>query len=102
LGRGGSSTVYRITDSKGNLFALKKVELRSHDHEAYCSFVNEIALLERLRGQDRIIQLMESEVNESKKLLLMVSGIVSLLFLAMNLTDNWMRTSRSWRWERLI
>lgn len=73
LGKGGSSRVYRITDREHNVFALKKVELGRGDLETYTSFCNEIELLKRLRGHDRIIQLVDSEVNEAKRTLIMVS-----------------------------
>lgn len=73
LGKGGSSRVYRVTDRDHNVFALKKVELGKGDLETYTSFCNEIELLKRLRGHDRIIQLVDSEVNEAKRTLIMVS-----------------------------
>ena len=76
LGRGGSSKVFRVSDRDHQIFALKKVDLgKGADSETYQSFLNEIELLERLRGHDRIIQLVASEVNEAKKSLIMVMEI---------------------------
>jgi serine/threonine protein kinase len=76
LGRGGSSKVFRVSDKDYNVFALKKVDLgKGADSETYQSFLNEISLLERLKGHDRIIQLVASEVNEWKKSLSMVMEI---------------------------
>lgn len=72
LGKGGSSRVYRVTDREHNVFALKRVELGKGDLETYNSFCNEIELLKRLRGHDRIIQLVDAEVNEAKRTLIMV------------------------------
>lgn len=92
LGKGGSSRVYRITDREHNVFALKKVELGRGDLETYTSFCNEIELLKRLRGHDRIIQLVDSEVNEAKRTLIMVRGLVLLLSLT-----NAKLEDRSWK-----
>lgn len=75
LGKGGSSRVYRVTDRDHSVFALKRVELGKGDLETYNSFCNEIELLKRLRGHDRIIQLVDAEVNEAKRTLIMVSLI---------------------------
>lgn len=76
LGRGGSSKVFRVRDAEHNVYALKKVDLgRGADGETYQSFLNEIELLERLRGHDRIIQLVSSEVNEPRRSLIMVMEI---------------------------
>ena len=76
LGRGGSSKVFRVSDRDHQVFALKKVDLgKGADSETYQSFLNEIDLLERLRGHDRIIQLVASEVNEARRSLIMVMEI---------------------------
>lgn len=76
LGRGGSSKVFRVSDKDFQVYALKKVDLgKGADSETYQSFLNEIDLLERLRGHDRIIQLVSHEVNEHKKSLIMVMEI---------------------------
>lgn len=73
LGKGGSSRVYRVLDEKNNLFAIKKVDISKNDHESRASFINEIHLLEKLRGNAQIIRLVDSEINDQKKVLLMVS-----------------------------
>ena len=75
LGKGGSSRVYRVLDEKNNLFAIKKVDISKNDAESRASFINEIALLERLRGNAQIIRLVDSEINDQKKVLLMVSDL---------------------------
>lgn len=72
LGKGGSSRVYRITGREHQLYALKCVQLGKGDLETYQSFCNEIELLRRLNGHDRVIQLIDAEVNEAKRTLLMV------------------------------
>lgn len=73
LGKGGSSRVYRVLDEKNNLFAIKKVDISKNDAESRASFINEIHLLEKLRGKGQIIRLVDSEINDTKKVLLMVS-----------------------------
>lgn len=75
LGKGGSSRVYRVLDEKNNLFAIKKVDISKNDAESRASFINEIHLLEKLRGKEQIIRLVDSEVNDGKKVLLMVRSL---------------------------
>lgn len=76
LGRGGSSKVFRVCDKDHLVYALKKIDLgRGADSETYQAFLNEISLLEALRGHDRIIQLVAHEVNEVKRSLIMVMEI---------------------------
>lgn len=76
LGRGGSSKVFRVSDRDHQIYALKKVDLgKGADSETYQAFLNEIDLLERLQGHDRIIQLVASEVNEARRSLIMVMEI---------------------------
>ncbi|KAK4049004.1 Serine/threonine kinase mps1 [Microbotryomycetes sp. JL201] len=75
LGKGGSSRVYRVLDEKNNLFAIKKVDISKNDAESRASFINEIHLLEKLRGNPQIIRLVDSEINDQKKVLLMVMEV---------------------------
>lgn len=74
LGRGGSSRVYRVLDHSNVLYALKKVDISRNDAETRASFINEICLLQKLRGKPQIIQLVDSEINDVKKNLFMVSS----------------------------
>lgn len=75
LGKGGSSKVWRVLDNKNSIYALKVVTLSKGDHETYFSFVNEIKLLEQLKGHDRVIRLIDSEVDEVNKRLSLVMEI---------------------------
>lgn len=59
------------------LYALKKVLLDRADQETISSYVNEINLLERLAGNDRIIRLLDSESNAKKKTLTLVGVLES-------------------------
>ncbi|KAM0750134.1 kinase-like protein [Meredithblackwellia eburnea MCA 4105] len=72
LGKGGSSRVYRVLDENNHLLAIKRVDISRNDAETRASFINEINLLQNLRGKAQIIQLVDSEMNDQKKQLLMV------------------------------
>ena len=64
IGKGGSSKVWRVISDTGGIFALKQVSIRAHDAETRASFVNEITLLEKLRGHPQIINLIASDMTE--------------------------------------
>lgn len=77
LGKGGSSKVYSvICPVKRVIYALKRVSLERADADTYHSYTNEIELLKRLRGHDRIIQLIDHQITFTQanrpKLLMMV------------------------------
>ncbi len=44
------------------IYALKRIRLTGRDHEAAAGFIDEITLLQRLRGHSNIIQLIDAEV----------------------------------------
>lgn len=78
LGKGGSSKVYSVLDpNKRVVLALKRVALDRADPDTLQSYTNEIHLLERLRGHERIIQLLGHQTSYSQsgrpKMLQMVS-----------------------------
>lgn len=62
LGKGGTSRVYRVMDNSQEMYALKRVSLDRTDPESMNGYMNEIALLKRLDGNNRIIRLIDSEV----------------------------------------
>ena len=74
LGKGGSSCVHRVIASDGNLFAYKRVEIRGGDDaDALCeSYVNEIELLQKLKGSPHIIELLDAEVDRNQNYIAMV------------------------------
>jgi len=72
IGRGGSSKVYKIISADNRQHALKKVKLKAADQASIDGYLNEIALLRKLRNNDRIIQLRDSEINEQHQVILMV------------------------------
>ena len=62
IGKGGSSRVYRVLSTANELYAVKRVSLDKTDAETMSGYMNEIALLKRLEGNQRIIRLIDSEV----------------------------------------
>ncbi|KAF8583165.1 kinase-like protein [Ramaria rubella] len=81
IGKGGSSRVYRVITPSNEIYALKRVSLDRTDQETMQGYMNEIALLRRLDGNERIIQLVESEVRGGSKghlMLVMECGEVDL------------------------
>jgi len=73
VGRGGSSKVFKVMCARTRkIFALKRIRIRKADRETLRSYCNEIALLQRLRGRDNIIQLIASEVREHAGLIYLV------------------------------
>ncbi|KXX76860.1 Serine/threonine-protein kinase MPS1 [Madurella mycetomatis] len=80
IGRGGSGRVYRVSAESGKMLALKRVPLELLDERAIQSFKGEIELLKRLHGVDRVIQLIDHELNLDKKMLSMVMEIGELDF----------------------
>ncbi|KAA1118842.1 Dual-specificity kinase, spindle pole body (SPB) duplication and spindle checkpoint function [Puccinia graminis f. sp. tritici] len=69
IGRGGSSKVFRagMTDGSPKMVAIKVVGLKQADEQTYQTFCNEIALLERLKGHDRIINLIDSSMDNLQR-----------------------------------
>jgi len=67
VGRGGSSKVYKVMASNRKVYALKKIKLDGQGAETVEGFKDEIALLGRLRGRDNIIQIIDSEIIDSKQ-----------------------------------
>lgn len=86
LGKGGSSKVYSvICPAKRVIYALKRVTLERADAETYQSYTNEIELLKRLRGHDRVIQLIDHQITFGQgnrpKVLMMVSDLKRTLLI---------------------
>lgn len=80
IGRGGSSKVFRVINGDGQIYALKKVNLKNLDDSTVHGYANEIQLLRKFANNPHIIQLIDSEMNrESGYLyLLMEYGEVDL------------------------
>jgi serine/threonine-protein kinase TTK/MPS1 len=75
VGRGGSSKVWRVMAENGKVFALKRVSLEDADENAVRGYKGEIDLLKKLEGNDRVVRLLDYEMNDEKQTLSVVSLI---------------------------
>ena len=69
IGRGGSSKVYRVMAENYKVFALKRVTLEDQDEHAIRGYKGEIDLLCKLEKVDRVVNLLDFEINEEKQTL---------------------------------
>ena len=72
IGKGGSCKVYRALSTEGRILAIKKVKLQGMSRKNIESYANEISLLKRLRSSPCIIQMYDSEVDITRKVILLV------------------------------
>ncbi|KAK8114639.1 serine/threonine-protein kinase nak1 [Apiospora kogelbergensis] len=80
LGRGGSAKVYRVAADNGKMFALKRVSTENADPMTIRGFKGEIDLLKKLNNVDRVISLIDWEMNEEKQALSLVMEMGELDF----------------------
>ncbi|KAK2034662.1 kinase-like protein [Colletotrichum zoysiae] len=80
IGRGGSGKVYRVATASGTVFALKRVSLTHMDEFTEKGLRGEIELLQRLRGVERVIQLIDYEMNTEKQALSVLMEVGELDF----------------------
>ena len=66
IGRGGSSKVYRVMAENYKVFALKRVTLEDQDELAIRGYKGEIDLLKKLEKVDRVVTLLDWEINEER------------------------------------
>lgn len=66
IGRGGSSKVYRVMAENYKVFALKRVTLEDQDDLAIRGYKGEIDLLKKLEKVDRVVTLLDWEINEER------------------------------------
>jgi serine/threonine protein kinase len=72
IGSGGSSIVYKAFSEDFQTVAIKRVRIGDLPKATYDGYINEINLLERLRGRDEIVQLLDSAVDYDEGLLHLV------------------------------
>ena len=72
LGRGGSSSVYRVLSQAKEVLALKRVAIEDAEPRLVEMYSNEITVLESLTGDKHVVQLIDSEVDAER-------GLVQLL-----------------------
>lgn len=75
IGRGGSAKVWRVTAENGKMWAVKRVSLEHADEATVQGFKSEIDLLVKLAKVERVISLLDYEMNEERKLLTLVGSM---------------------------
>ena len=66
IGSGGTSKVYRVLDEKSEIYALKCINLENVSETDVANYLNEVTLLEKLRGSPGIIHMFEYELIPNK------------------------------------
>ncbi|KAE8666623.1 hypothetical protein F3Y22_tig00112495pilonHSYRG00025 [Hibiscus syriacus] len=61
IGSGGSSEVHKVISSDCTIYALKKIKLKGRDYASAYGFCQEIEYLNRLKGKNNIINLIDYE-----------------------------------------
>ncbi|XVF36854.1 hypothetical protein REPUB_Repub19eG0094300 [Reevesia pubescens] len=77
IGSGGSSEVHKVISSDCTIYALKKIKLKGRDYATACGFCQEIEYLNRLKGKNNIIHLIDYEVTDKNLLREIMKGCVS-------------------------
>ena len=72
LGKGGSSDVYQVMAENSAVYALKRVKLAGADETAIQGYKGEIELLKKLEKVDRVVRLIDYQVDEEKQCLYVV------------------------------
>ncbi|KAJ9146343.1 hypothetical protein P3X46_028622 [Hevea brasiliensis] len=77
IGSGGSSEVHKVISSDCTIYALKKIKLKGRDYATAYGFCQEIDYLNKLKGKNNIIQLIDYEVTDKNLLREVVNGSTS-------------------------
>ncbi|XVF39407.1 hypothetical protein PTKIN_Ptkin01aG0032400 [Pterospermum kingtungense] len=77
IGSGGSSEVHKVISSDCKIYALKKIKLKGRDYATAYGFCQEIEYLNRLKGKNNIIQLIDYEVTDKNLLREVMNGCTS-------------------------
>ncbi|KAK6114807.1 hypothetical protein DH2020_007076 [Rehmannia glutinosa] len=78
IGSGGSSEVHKVISSDCTIYALKKIKLKGRDYATAYGFCQEIEYLNRLKGKNNIIQLIDYEVTDKILLQEVLNGSMSI------------------------
>lgn len=73
IGSGGSSEVHKVISSDCTIYALKKIKLKGRDYATAVGFCQEIEYLNKLKGKNNIIQLIDYEVTDKNLLRVVVN-----------------------------
>nr|KJB59183.1 hypothetical protein B456_009G243100 [Gossypium raimondii] len=77
IGSGGSSEVHKVISSDCTIYALKKIKLKGRDYASAYGFCQEIEYLNRLKGKNNIINLIDYEVTDKNLLREVMNGCMS-------------------------
>lgn len=77
IGSGGSSEVHKVISSDCTIYALKKIKLKGRDYATAYGFCQEILYLNKLKGKNNIIQLIDYEVTDRTLLQEVMNGFMS-------------------------
>ncbi|KAJ7006698.1 serine/threonine-protein kinase MPS1 isoform X2 [Populus alba] len=77
IGSGGSSEVHKVISSDCTIYALKKIKLKGRDYGTAYGFCQEILYLNKLKGKNNIIQLIDYEVTDKALLHEVMSSSIS-------------------------
>jgi len=80
IGSGGSCKVYRVLDEWNDILALKCVDLSNVSSYQYNDYVNEVKLLETLRGSPGIIHMIDYDLQKENRMLYIVGSFSSVHF----------------------
>ncbi|KAF5192404.1 Serine/Threonine kinase family protein, partial [Thalictrum thalictroides] len=84
IGSGGSSEVYKVISAECTIYALKRIKLKGRDYSTAYGFCQEVQYLNKLKGKNNIIQLIDYEVTDKTLLDEVMNG-------AMNIKDGRIR-----------
>jgi serine/threonine-protein kinase TTK/MPS1 len=97
-GKGGSAEVWRVQAENGKVFALKRVRLHGQDPAAIQGYKGEIDLLNKMKGNPRVVELFDYAIDDEKEVLYVVSEFgTELLFTYANIfpvNGAWRRRSQ--------
>ncbi|KAH0785423.1 Pkinase-domain-containing protein [Histomonas meleagridis] len=103
IGSGSESKIYKVFDSNGDFYALKEVRYSDKSLTILENYENEIKLLQELQGSDRIINIIDSEINTNEKLILIVlelgdADLRSIISSQERLSPNYIR----YTWQQML
>ncbi|XP_058089683.1 serine/threonine-protein kinase MPS1 isoform X2 [Magnolia sinica] len=78
VGSGGSSEVHKVISSDCTIYALKSIKLKGRDYSTAYGFCQEIEYLNKLKGKNNIIQLIDYEVTDKTLLEEVMSGSMTI------------------------
>lgn len=79
IGKGGSSDVYQVMAENSKMFALKRVKLEGADEAAIAGYKGEIELLKKLEDVDRVVRLIDYQIEEAMHCLYVVRSFSLIL-----------------------